>query len=93
MPRDVWLSDAAADDLERIREWLTQPGAGIAAATKLANLLESLSELPETGMRYPTDPDRPSYRYIAQHGYWIRFRIGLDFIFVARIFGPGQNRR
>jgi plasmid stabilization system protein ParE len=33
MPRGVWLSNAAVQDLERIREWLAQPGAGIVAAT------------------------------------------------------------
>jgi len=52
MPRGVWLSNAAVLDLERIREWLTQPGAGIVAATKLADLLESLADLPDTAMRY-----------------------------------------
>jgi plasmid stabilization system protein ParE len=93
MPRGVWLSNAAAKDLEFIREWLTQPGSGAPAAAKLADLLESLAELPETATRYPIDPDRPSHRYLAQHGYWIRFRIGSDVIFVSRLFGPGQNRR
>jgi plasmid stabilization system protein ParE len=93
MLRAVWLSNAAVRDLESVREWLTQPGAGIVAATKLADLLESLAELPDTAMRYPIDPDRPSHRYVAQDGYWIRFRIGRDFVFVSRVFGPGQNRR
>lgn len=93
MARDVWLSDVAVDDLQRIREWLTQPGAGATAAAKLADLLESLAELSDTASRYPIDPDRPSHRYVALHGYWIRFRIGEDFIFVSRVFGPGQNRR
>jgi plasmid stabilization system protein ParE len=87
------LSHAAIDDLERVREWLKQPGAGPAAASKLADLLASLGELPQIAERYPIDPDRPSHRYIALHGYWIRFRIGIEMILVARIFGPGQNRR
>lgn len=93
MPRYVWLSDSAAEDLERVRDWLTQPGAGLVAAGKLADLLESLVALSETATQHPTDPDRPSHRYVARHGYWIRFRIGRDAIFVARVFGPGQNRR
>ena len=93
MPRQVWLSDSAAEDLERVRDWLTQSGAGLAAASKLADLLESLAELAETATRYPTDPDRPLHRYVARHGYWIRFRIGPDAIIVSRVFGPGQNRR
>lgn len=93
MARGVWLSTAAVRDLEGIRAWLTQPGAGIVAAQELADLLESLRDLPDTAMRFPVDPDRPSHRYLSQHGYWIRFRIGPDLIFVSRVFGPGQNRR
>lgn len=80
-------------DIEHIKEWLTQPGAGEIAATKLLELLESIADLPETATRYPADPDRPSHRYVARHGYWIRFRIGRDLVFVSRVFGPGQNRR
>ena len=93
MSREVRLSHAAIDDLEHVREWLKQPGAGPVAASKLADLLESLAELPQNAERYPIDPDRPSCRYIARHGYWIRFRLGVEVILVARIFGPGQNRR
>lgn len=93
MARAVLFSDAASRDFEHIKAWLTQPGAGKSAAAKLLNLLETIAELPETAMRHPIDPDRPSHRYVAQHGYWIRFRIRRDFIFVSRLFGPGQNRR
>jgi plasmid stabilization system protein ParE len=91
MPCTVWLSDAAVNDLDRIRECLTQPGAGVLAAAKLADILESLAELPDTASRYPVEPDRPSHRYVALHGYWIRFRIGREFIFMSRIFGQGRT--
>jgi plasmid stabilization system protein ParE len=91
--REVRLSHAAIDDLEQLRKWIKQPSAGPVAASKLADLLASLAELPQSAERYPVDPDRPSHRYIARHGYWIRFRIGVEAILVVRIFGPGQNRR
>jgi hypothetical protein len=72
---------------------MTQPGAGLVAARKLAALLEQLAGLPDQEHLYPADRLRPGYRIAVIADFTIQFRRDhAGDIFVRRIFGPGQNR-
>jgi plasmid stabilization system protein ParE len=89
----VRLSTLASRDLARQRAYMTQPGAGQAAAAKLAALLARLGNLPDREQLYPEDRSKAGYRVAIVGGFVIQFRRDdAGNIFVRRIFGPGQDR-
>ena len=72
---------------------MTQPGAGVPAAKKLAALLRLLDQLPDEVELHAADRFKPGYRAAVVGGFTIQFRPDkAGRVFVRRIFGPGQNR-
>jgi plasmid stabilization system protein ParE len=92
MPYDVRLSRAVIRELETIKAYYTQVGAGRTAARKYAAILISLRSLEVSPTMYPDDPDAPGFKAIPVSGHWVRFRIHGQAVTVARIFWPQQNR-
>jgi plasmid stabilization system protein ParE len=100
MPRKLTYAPRALADLEAIRVWLTQPGAGTAARCRLAAVRASINELRQ----------HPCLSAIGQHpgvrelpcegGYRALHEVHLDTgrnetagdVHVLRVFGPGQSR-
>ncbi len=101
MARRVFLSPSAARDLDRIREWYGQPGAGEAARARVKGILDALQNLrnhPHLGVRY--DEGGTGARALVVRDHVIVYRIlgdadgtgGPGDIQVGRIYGPGQSR-
>ncbi len=95
--RHLDLSAPALADLEAIREWLLQPGAGQRAARRLAHIVEALAELREAPCRWALSEHDGARQRIVE-GYKVIYRVQSDTgdnetagdVLVVRIFGPGQ---
>jgi plasmid stabilization system protein ParE len=107
VPRRLSYTEKAGDDLDAVRRWLTQPGAGPAARRRLAAIRADIRRLKQHPCRYPVG----QHRYpVGQHpgvrelpcagGYRALYRVIPDTghddtagdVRVLRVFGPGQSR-
>ena len=94
------VSEAASIDLEQMREWLTQSGAGGRAATRLKSILDALERLAEAPHLWPAG-DVPGTQECKLGGYVVVYRAncagpgrtGATEVEVLRVFGPGQLRQ
>ncbi|WP_298158503.1 type II toxin-antitoxin system RelE/ParE family toxin [Brevundimonas sp.] len=89
----VVQSSAAARDLVRAYEWLTQPGAGVAARRTLLAIEAAIKGLRTDHHRWPgSDHDGARERRV--DGYTIIYRIDVAVrtVSVLRVFGPFQDR-
>lgn len=100
MPRKLDLAPKAAADIDGIRRWLTQPGAGQAARRRLAVIRASISRLRLHPCRYPVC-EHPGVRELpCDGGYRVLYEVLPDTgpdatagdVWVLRVFGPGQLR-
>ena len=93
------IARGAARDLAEARRWLTQPGAGIRAAQRLAALGAAVRDLREHPCRWPKG-EHPGLRERHVEGYRITYEVVPDTgdnatagdVTVLRVFGPGQDR-
>ena len=101
MRRKLDYADEAIDDLDVIRRWLTQPGAGPAALRRLKAVHASIRRLRQMPCLYPV-MDQPGTRELpCPHGYRVLYEVNPDTgrndsagdVMVLRVFGPGQDRR
>ena len=103
MTAKVLVSDAALNDLEAARRWLTQPNAGPRAAERLRRIGVALRDLGLHPLRWP-EGEHPGVRERHVEGYRIFYRVAPPHgtgisdvapgdVLVARVFGPGQDRR
>jgi len=99
MPRVVVLSPAAAEDLARVKEWYSQPGAGERARAKVQHILAAIRGLRER----PTSFARgrvPGTRSLLVEEHRIVYRVENDTgdnetagdVEIVRIWIPGRNR-
>ena len=97
----VLVSDAALADLDAARRWLTQPGTGPRAAERLWRVAVALRDLGRHPLRWP-EGEHPGVRERQVEGYRILYRVAAapdnsgviaGDVLVARVFGPGQDRR
>ncbi|HLJ63429.1 MAG TPA: type II toxin-antitoxin system RelE/ParE family toxin [Stellaceae bacterium] len=99
MSRILRMSDAASRDLGAARQWLTQPGAGAAAAKRLTMIEFALRELELYPCRWP----RGEYSGVRERpveGFMIIYRVHPDTddnrtagdVLIVRVFGPHQRR-
>ncbi|MDX2142324.1 MAG: type II toxin-antitoxin system RelE/ParE family toxin [Rhodospirillaceae bacterium] len=94
---DVVFSPEAIRDLSSIEDWLRQPGAGKAAAARLAHIrqaIRDLSQFAEVWPRVGGAENRDSRKRVAA-GHVIIYRIiekpaGLRFVVVDAVFAPGR---
>ena len=86
-------SSAAARDLVRAYDWLTQPGAGETARRTLLAIEAAIKGLRMDHHRWPAS-DHDGARERKVNGYSIVYRIDVSnrVVSVLRIFGPFQDR-
>jgi plasmid stabilization system protein ParE len=86
-------SSAAARDLVRAHEWLTQPGAGQAARRTLLAIEAAIKGLRMDHHRWPGS-DHEGARERRVGSYTIIYRIDgpAGTVNVLRVFGPFQDR-
>lgn len=74
------------------RHWLLQPGSGVRAHRRYADIIRALKDLKAHPDRWPTGDHDFRERTVA--GYRITYRIESQdtVVVVLRIFGPYQNR-
>jgi plasmid stabilization system protein ParE len=97
--RTVRLSDRAAQDLDAIHRWQTQPGAGGAASRRLRAIISAIRQLEEIPCLHVRGR-RPGTREMSVEGHRVVYRVSADSgdnatagdVVVLRVFGPGQWR-
>ena len=100
MPRELAYTDQALADLEAIRRWLTQPGAGPAARRKLAAVWAALERLTQNPCLYAIGQHRGVRELPCAGGYRALYEVIPDTgrnetagdVRVLRVFGPRQDR-
>lgn len=88
----------AARDLNGIRAWFTQFGAGARAQRRLAHIERAILELADHPCRHPRE-DRGRREFTVEE-HRVQYRVYRDTgrdetagdVRVLRIFGPGQHR-
>jgi plasmid stabilization system protein ParE len=99
LPRELDYTDKALADLEAIRGWLTQPGAGPAAGRRLAAVWAAIERLRQHPCRYAAG-QHPGVRELAcDGGYRALYEVIADTgcdqtagdVRVLRVFGPGST--
>ena len=86
-------------DLAAARQWLTQPGAGVRAARRLAALAAAVQDLQKHPCRWPVG-ELAGLRGRQVEGHRIVYEVRPDTgddatagdVTLLRIFGPGQER-
>jgi plasmid stabilization system protein ParE len=99
VPRRLRYTEKARDDLEAVRQWLTQPGSGPAARRRLAAIRAKIRRLKQHPCRHPIS-EHPGVRELACDGHRALYRVDPDTghdetagdVLVLRVFGPGQSR-
>jgi plasmid stabilization system protein ParE len=100
VPRRLSYTEKAGDDLDAVRRWLTQPGAGPAARRRLAAIRADIRRLRQYPCVYPVG-QHPGVRELpCAGGYRALYRVVPDTgrdetagdVLVLRVFGPGQAR-
>lgn len=99
MARILTVSAAALRDLEAAREWLSQPGAGAAAARRLIRIRAAVRDLKQHPCMWP-EGEHSGVREYPVAGHMIMYEVSPDTgdsrtagdVVVLRIFGPGQLR-
>jgi plasmid stabilization system protein ParE len=100
VPRRLSYTETARSDLDAVRTWLTQPGAGSAARRRLAAIRADIPRLKQYPCRYPAG-QYPGVRELpCDGGYRVLYRVVPDTgrdqtagdVRVLRVFGPGQSR-
>jgi plasmid stabilization system protein ParE len=100
MPRRLSYTDEASDDLDAVRGWLTQPGSGPVARSRLAAIRAAINRLRQYPYLYPIG-EHPGVRELpCSGGYRALYRVVPDTgrndtagdVVVLRVFGPGQLR-
>lgn len=101
MPAQLTIAPAAARDLDTIRLWLTQPGAGKTAAATLADIGDAVDELAEAPYRWAESEDHPGTRSRVVRRHTIVYEtdphsgpaaVDATHVRVLRVFRPGQSR-
>jgi len=91
--RAVFLSPAAADDLEGVRVWYSQPGAGSLAKRRVQHILNAMEHLAEWPFIEPVGPEPDTReRVVEDHVVFYRVDPESGDIEVIRIWRPGQDR-
>lgn len=101
MRATLTIAPAAARDLNAIRVWHTQAGAGARAAETLRAISAAIPELSDTPFRWPPSLDHAGRRARVVRGHTIIYRVRPDDsetpldrirVHVLRIFRPRQSR-
>ncbi len=92
----VVLTSVAARDLARVQDWLLQPGPGRREKKKAQHIVAAIQTLASDAGVHSNDPFRPGNRRLIVEDHVVSYRqvwrAEAEFVFVERIFGPGQQR-
>ena len=99
MTRTLTYAPRALRDLEAVRLWFHQPGAGPRSRRRYGNIRAAVDRLTEFPCLYPMG-DHPGRREMSCEGHRIIYRVDHDSgsnatagnVTVLRVFGPGQDR-
>lgn len=99
MARSLSYSREASADIEVVRWWYAQPGAGRTAQRRIRAILAAIGRLRQHPSRYPHG-DHPGTRRMAVEGHAVIYEVIPDTghdatagdVVVLRVFGPGQDR-
>ena len=100
MPRQLEYTDEAIDDLDAIRRWLTQSGAGPRARRQLVAIRAAINRLKRSPCLWPVG-QHPSIRELpCDGGYRALYEVYPDTgrdetagdVTVLRVYGPAQDR-
>jgi plasmid stabilization system protein ParE len=99
VPRRLDFAPEAADDLERLRRWHAQPGAGQAAERRMRAILAAIWRLRRTPCLHPHSV-RPGTRQMVIEDHVVVYELHPDTgrnatagdVMVLRVFGPGQDQ-
>jgi plasmid stabilization system protein ParE len=97
--RALNLANEALRDIDAIRRWHTQPGAGRAAAARIRQIRTAIQGLKAHPCRYPYGA-HPGTRELTSAGHRIVYQVDPDTgdnrtagdVMVLRVYGPGQAR-
>lgn len=100
MPRNLYFTDKALDDLDAARRWLTQPGSRPRARRRLAAIWNSVERLREHPCLWPVGQHAGVRELPCDGGYRVLYEVHRDAgrgetagdVRVLRVFGPGQSR-
>ena len=100
MPRRLGYTNRALADLDAIRRWLTQPGAGPAAQRKLAAIRADIRRLKQHPCQCPVGEHPGARELPCAGGYRVLYEVIPDTgssatagnMRVLRVYGPGQDR-
>src|SRR5258706_2820748 len=100
MARKLIYAPTARDDLEAIRRWLHQPGAGSRAAGPWIAIRRSIQDLRRDPLVWPVG-EHPGIRERPTAGYRVMYAVAAaranrataGDVTILRVFGPGQDRR
>ena len=97
MTRTLTYAPRALRDLEAVRLWFHQAGAGPRSRRRYDNIRAAIDRLIE----FPCYPmgDHPGRREMSCEGHWVIYRVDPDSgsnatagdVLVLRVFGPGQD--
>jgi len=101
VPRRLAYTNRALADLEAVRGWLTQPGAGPAAQGKLAAIRAEIRRLRQHPCQWPVSSNPGIREMPCAGGYRVLYEVDSDTgssatardVRVLRVYGPGQDRR
>jgi plasmid stabilization system protein ParE len=92
----VVLTSTAARDLSQVQLWLHQPGSGRRSKAVAQRIVRAIRRLARTAAQHPVDRFNALNQQLVVAGYVISYRRVRDdrqeFVFVERIYGPGQER-
>lgn len=99
MPRAVFLSPAAARDLQYVRAWYSHPEPGRGHGLRVARIVNAIDELAERPVNFPKGV-WPGTRTRFVEGHRIVYRVENDTddnatagdVEIIRIWCPRQNR-
>ena len=100
LPRRLIYAPRAREDLDAIRRWLTQPGAGPSARRRLTAIRATINRLRGHPCLFPVGQHSGVRELPCDGGYRTLYRVTPDTgrsetagdVLVLRVFGPGQSR-
>ncbi|MGH7073519.1 MAG: type II toxin-antitoxin system RelE/ParE family toxin [Stellaceae bacterium] len=99
MPRRIFYTAAAVDDIERMRRWYGQPGAGPTAKQRARRIVAAIRRLRVDPVMWPRGEVAGTRERIVE-GYAVIYTVDPDTndrrtagdVYVLRVYGPGQDR-
>jgi plasmid stabilization system protein ParE len=90
--RDLIYFPAALRDLEQVKGWYQQRGAGLEAARKLRTIRGAIRRLREDRWSLSGIELGQGDRMLVTEGHVVFYRLAPAAVIILRVYGPGQDR-